>query len=105
MSSRVIVLAFAAAALCGCASSRPADMKAFRQAELTSPSYQLGYDVGCEGANQNYAQAKMAGGRDEKLFEADAAYREGWLAGRTNCLDVTFIINSGKPNDHLNGLF
>lgn len=105
MSYRVAVLAFAAAALCGCASSRPGDMKGFRQAELTSPSYQIGYNDGCEGANQNYSQAKMAGGRDDKLFQTDATYREGWLAGRTNCLDVTFIINTGKPNDHLNALF
>lgn len=104
MSYRAMIFALTAIALCGCA-THPSDTKGFREAELASPSYQLGYNEGCEGANQNYSQAKMAGGRDQKLFENDAGYREGWLAGRTNCLDVTFIINTGKPNDHLNALF
>jgi hypothetical protein len=104
MSYRIAVVVLTAAALCGC-STHPSDTQGFRQAELASPTYQIGYDEGCEGANQNYAQAKMAGGRDEKLFQTDANYREGWLAGRTNCLDTTFLISNGKPADHLESLF
>lgn len=99
MSSRVIVLVLAAA-LCGCA-SHPSDTQGFRQAELNSPRYQVGYNDGCEGANLNYAQSKMAGGRNDELFRSDAAYREGWMAGRENCRDTVFTVGSGKPNDHL----
>jgi hypothetical protein len=101
---RVTVLLIAAIALCGCA-AHPSDTKGFRQAELASPSYQIGYNDGCEGANQNYAQAKRAGGRDEHMFQSDPTYREGWLDGRTNCLDVTFLISTGKPNDHIGDIF
>jgi hypothetical protein len=104
MSYRATAFVLAAIALCGCA-THPSDTKGFREAELNSQTYQLGYNEGCEGANQNYSQAKMAGGRDQQLFENDAAYREGWLAGRTNCLDVTFLISSGKPNDHIGDIF
>ncbi len=100
MSYRPVVLVFAGIVLCGCASA-PADVRGQRQAELSSPRYQVGYNDGCEGANQNYAQSKMAGGRNQQLFEVDAAYREGWLAGRENCRDTVFTVSSGKPNDHL----
>jgi|HubBroStandDraft_2_1064218.scaffolds.fasta_scaffold577770_2 hypothetical protein len=109
MSTRTAILkatfvVVSGAALCACA-THPSDTKGFREAELSSPSYQIGYNDGCEGANQNYAQAKTAGGRNDQLFQSDPTYREGWLAGRTNCLDTTFLISNGKPADHLESLF
>jgi hypothetical protein len=100
MFYRATIFVLAGIALCGCAST-PSDVKGFRQSELSSPRYQVGYNDGCEGANLNYAQSKMAGGRNEQLFRTDDAYREGWMTGRENCKDTVFTVSSGKPNDHL----
>ena len=106
MFRRGVVFFVLAIAVGGCASmQRPSDTAGFRQAEHHSPRYQLGFNDGCEVANENYGQAKLAGGRNDELFKGDPDYREGWMTGREDCKDTVFIVNTGKPNDHLNALF
>jgi len=92
-----------AAMLAGCVSGRAKDTKAYVQSVQRSPAYHMGYTDGCEVANYSYQRQKRA--RDTDTFNKDSDYREGWLAGTTNCKDTVFLVNTGKPNDHLNGLF
>ncbi len=100
---RIAIVLGVAIALSGCVSGRAKDTTAYRQAVLHSPIYSMGYNDGCSVANYNWQRQQSA--RDRETFEKDSDYREGWLAATTNCKDVVCMVNTGKPNDHLNGLF
>jgi len=101
--TRVMLLVAAGAMLAGCVSGRAKDTQAYRQSVMHSQPYRMGYNDGCQVANYNWARQQQ--GRDKNTFDKDSDYREGWLAGTLNCKDTVMIINTGKPNDHINGLF
>ena len=101
--TRVMLLVAAGAMLAGCVSGRAKDTQAYRQSVMHSQPYRMGYNDGCQVANYNWARQQQA--RDKNTFDKDSDYREGWLAGTLNCKDTVMIINTGKPNDHINGLF
>ncbi len=101
--TRVMLMVAAGAMLAGCVSGRAKDTQAYRQSVMHSQPYRMGYNDGCQVANYNWARQQQA--RDKNTFDKDSDYREGWLAGTLNCKDTVMIINTGKPNDHMNGLF
>jgi hypothetical protein len=100
---RAMLLAGSCLALAGCVAGRAKDGEAYRQSVMTSAAYHSGYADGCQVAN--YTWARQQQGRDRKTFEKDSDYREGFLTGTQNCKDTVFMVNTGKPNNHLNGLF
>ena len=101
---RAMVFAGACIALAGCTTGSNKDTsKAYRESVLHSTGYRMGYNDGCQVAN--YTWQRQQSGRDKETFDKDSDYREGWLQGTQNCKDVVFMVNTGKPNDHLNGLF
>ncbi len=101
--SHVMLVVSASIMLAGCVSGRAKDTKAYVQSVQRSPAYHMGYSDGCVVANYSYQRQKQT--RDANTFNSDSDYREGWMAGTLNCKDTVLIVNTGKPNDHLNGLF
>ena len=100
---KAIVLAGVCVTLAGCVAGRAKDTAAYRESVMHSNTYRMGYNDGCQVAN--YTWQRQQSGRDKAAFDKEADYREGWLQGTQNCKDVVFMVNTGKPNDHLNGLF
>ncbi|HVZ68476.1 MAG TPA: hypothetical protein VG891_03375 [Rhizomicrobium sp.] len=101
--TRAIVLVGVSLAVAGCVAGRAKDTAAYRESVMHSNSYRVGYNDGCQVAN--YTWARQQQGRNRETFEKDSDYREGFLTGTQNCKDTVFMVNTGKPNDHLNGLF
>lgn len=101
--TRAVLLASLCLMLAGCVTGRAKDTEAYRQSVMHSNAYRMGYNDGCQVANYTWARQKQ--GHDKESFENDSDYREGFLTGTQNCKDTVFMVNTGKPNDHLNGLF
>ena len=101
--TRAIVLSGVCVMLAGCVAGRAKDTSAYRESVMHSNAYRMGYNDGCQVAN--YTWQRQQSGRDKDTFDKEPDYREGWLQGTQNCKDVVFMVITGKPNDHLNGLF
>lgn len=101
--TKVALLITVSLVLIACASQRSKDTTAYRESVRNSDSYHFGFLDGCQVANYNWARQKQA--RRFDLFRNDTDYREGFLTGTQNCKDTVLIINTGKPLDHVQGIW
>lgn len=101
--AKVAILTVTIAALASCAMDHSNDVAANSESLRNSNSYHLGYSDGCQVAN--FSGTRQRQGRNAESFDKDAGYRKGFLNGTLNCKDTVLIINTGKRNDHLEGLF
>lgn len=100
---KMAMLATIGLALTACASQPSKDAAAYRESVRNSKSYHVGYNDGCEVANYSWARQKQAQRSD--LTQESADYREGFLTGAQNCKDTVLIVNTGKPLEHVQGIW
>ena len=53
-----------------------------------SPMYNIGFNEGCATSNLRYArQSGQKPGKDDKLYDSDTDYHDGWNKGYRKCED------------------
>lgn len=100
---RRILVAVACIAFSGCASPYAQDGLTTKRTAMNSAAFSSGYSDGCMVANYSWSRQRQGYNKDS--LGKDSNYHQGFMMGAQNCKDTVLMVNTGKPNDHVQNLW
>lgn len=96
-SRNLILAAFAAASLAGCASgpAGPGGSAPAGKVDENSPGYVSGFTDGCATANPRYRKENGLTAKRDPMYDTDNDYHTGWDKGYLKCEDK--VDSGGLP--------